>query len=111
MTKATDISIDPHKEKGKIVSYIVFCILHDKNIGNGSRRVRFSLGESFVKKLPKAKAAMDAEISKEVKARIKQEHKNWGDYVASQNAKTPPIRGTELKTKLGFTEMTDADFQ
>ena len=111
MTKATDISIEPQKEKGKIVSYSVFCIIHDANIGKGSRRIRFPLDEEFVKKLPKTKAAMDAAIAKEVKIRIKQEHKNWGDSVVNQNAKTPPIKGAELNTKLGFNEMVDADFQ
>lgn len=110
MTTATDIELDPQKEGNKIVSYTVFCIIHDENLGNGKRRIRFKLDEAFVKALPKAANAKNAAIGDEIRERIRGEFAKWQSRDAENKAKIPPEAGEALATKLGFNEMVDADF-
>lgn len=110
MTTATNIELESQKEGNRIVSYSVFCLLEDADIGSGSRRVRFTLDEVFVGGLPNSAAAKNAAIGAKIKTMIKEQHVKWQAQDAANNAKVPPIIGQALVTKLGFDTMEDEDF-
>lgn len=112
MKKATDIKLTEQKnDKGKVESYVVFCVVHDDSTRNGKRNISFAIDEKETKKLPKAKAESDKAIGVLIKKGINQHHAIWIKKEAADKVKKKDeFEGDNLEQKVGFRDLSEGDF-